>query len=505
MGRRVPQLPIGVREGEVLAEKYVIGETIGAGAMGVVVAARHLLLDQKVAIKFLVPRAQEHPTSVARFMREARATARIRSEHVVRVLDVALLDTGVPYIVMEFLEGCDLAEWLRRRGPLPAEQACDFILQACDAVHEAHGLDIIHRDLKPPNLFVVHEASVVRTVKVLDFGISKMTEITPATIAPHEWAKYKERSVVTEDRTTIGSPHYMSPEQMESTRDVDPRTDVWALGVTLYELVTGRLPFDGATFLQVYSSIAAETPAHLRASLTCLAPGLAEVIIKCLERNRERRFASVNDLAMALVAFGSIRAPTYVERLARSGSRDVGASRQVEDATPSPRVLPISEGPKTLPSPGGGVREKAAAPTARRPVALAWPAVVLLLGLVAWVSGLRRVLPVGSDGPASLKSAAEASSHPLVAGFDEPAATSTQTLVDAAPPEARESVPPAPRPASVPMRANPASRQPFDAAKSSGPSPPSRPTPNAPTPVAPPSSLAAPPADSDWVPPDVPK
>jgi hypothetical protein len=136
---------------------------------------------------------------------------------------------------------------------------------------------------------------------------------------------------------------------------------------------------------------------------------------------------------------------------------------------------------------------------------LAWQAVVLLLGLVAWVSGLRRVLPVGSDGPASLKSAAEASSHPLVAGFDEPAATSTQTLVDAAPPEARESVPPAPRPASVPMRANPASRQPFDAAKSSGPSPPSRPTPNAPTPVAPPSSLAAPPADSDWVPPDVPK
>ena len=508
-GYSVPKLPIGVREGEVLAEKYRIGETIGAGAMGVVVAARHLLLDQKVAIKFLVPRAQEHPSSIARFMREARATARIKSHHVVRVLDVAVLDSGVPYIVMEFLEGCDLAEWLRRRGSLPADEACDVILQACDAVHEAHGLDIIHRDLKPPNLFVVHQASVVQTIKVLDFGISKMTEVTPGTIGPNEW---KAGSVVTEDRTTIGSPHYMSPEQMESARDVDARTDVWALGVTLYELITGRLPFEGASFLQVYSRIAAETPGHLSASLAGVAPGLSEVIMRCLERNRERRFGSVSDLAMALVPYGSGRAPAYVERIARSGPRAVGAP---SDATPSPRVLPLPEVDKTLPSPvartpAGPIPTPAAATRtpaaangeerrARRPVLLGASGIAVLV-LVLWASAPRRAPSAASDGPASVKT--EAKPSPLApAGFDAVLESPRPTVADASGPATSTSVPASPVAAATHINARvpPPVPPPLGSVKA----PPARPSPSARPDAAPSTQAGSAASDGEWVPPDV--
>ncbi len=497
-GASVPNLPLGVREGEVLAEKYRIGRTLGAGAMGVVVAARHLRLDQKVAIKFLVPRPQDHPSSIARFMREARATARIKSEHVVRVLDVDLLESGVPYIVMEFLEGCDLAEWLRRRGSLPADQACDVILQACDAVHEAHGLDIIHRDIKPPNLFVVHQANVVQTIKVLDFGISKMTEVTPATIGPDEW---KGRSVVTEDRATIGSPHYMSPEQMESARDVDARTDVWALGVTLYELVTGRLPFEGASFLQVYSRIAAETPDHLRAPLTAVAPRLADVILRCLERNREKRFASVSELAMALVAYGSDRAPTYVERIARSGRH---AAFAPSDATPSPRVLPLPEVDKTLPSPMARSPVAAAKNEerrARRRVVLGATGIAVIV-LALWASASWRA---PSDGPASDKAAAQPSTRPIAANLGGHCGSRRNpTVVDASNPAAIVSSSVAHREVAAPKRVDVPVRPPapplLESTKAPAPrTPASKGRPE----TAPPAKTGSPASDGEWVPPDV--
>jgi hypothetical protein len=465
--------------------------------MGVVVEARHLRLDQKVAIKFLVPRAQDHPSGIARFMREARATARIKSEHVVRVLDVDVLDSGVPYIVMEFLEGCDLAEWLRRRGSLPADQACDVILQACDAVHEAHGLDIIHRDIKPPNLFVVHQASVVQTIKVLDFGISKMTEITPATIGPDEW---KQGSVVTEDRATIGSPHYMSPEQMESARDVDARTDVWALGVTLYELITGRLPFEGASFLQVYSRIAAETPEHLRASLTAVAPRLADVILRCLERNRERRFASVSELAMALVAYGSDRAPTYVERIARSGRHAAGAP---SDATPSPRVLPLPEVGKTLPSPiaRAPVAAKSAERRAGRPVVLGATGIAVIV-LALWASASWRA---PSDGPASDKAAAQPSTRPIAASPESVAESPHPTVVDASIPAAIVSSSVAPE-VAAPKRVDVRVRPPAPPLLESTKAPAAKtPASNGRPETAPSIRTGSAASDGEWAPPDVQK
>src|SRR5258708_39105919 len=163
-----------VAEGQIVADKYRIERVLGRGGMGVVVAAHHLRLDEKVAIKFLLPDAASNAAVVRRFELEARAASRIKSEHVARVLDVGTLEEGEPYMVMEYLEGSDLAAWLRQRGPLPIEQAVEFVLQAGEAIAEAHVLGIVHRDLKPENLFVVRRVDGVSSIKVLDFGISKI-------------------------------------------------------------------------------------------------------------------------------------------------------------------------------------------------------------------------------------------------------------------------------------------------------------------------------------------
>src|SRR5687768_2291671 len=203
--------PTGVREGDILVGKYRVERVLGLGGMGVVVAAQHLGLDQRVAIKFLFPEAFSHPEALLRFDREARAAAKIKSEHVARVTDVGTLENGAPYMVMEYLEGEDLAEYLRREGALRVEEAVQLVLQACEAIDEAHKLGIVHRDLKPANLFCIQKADGSRTIKVLDFGISKLTHSVPAT----------RGMAMTGASAMMGSPLYMSPEQMRSPRTVD--------------------------------------------------------------------------------------------------------------------------------------------------------------------------------------------------------------------------------------------------------------------------------------------
>ncbi|MDP9036096.1 MAG: serine/threonine protein kinase [Myxococcota bacterium] len=336
-GQSVSELPPGVREGETIAGKYRIGAVIGSGAMGTVVSAHHLLLDEKVAIKFLLPEALGQAEAVARFLAEARAAVRIGSQHVARVFDVDVLESGAPYIVMEHLEGCDLAEWMRQRGPLPVEQAVDFILQAGDAIAEAHALPrrVIHRDIKPANLFAVQRSGAVQSIKVLDFGVSKTELLLASTLSVEE---VRARPVVTQQKAFIGSPAYMSPEQMESAKDVDPRTDIWALGVTLYELLTGRLPFEGTTPVQVYSRIIAEAPLHLRHLSPAIPLGLEAVVAKCLQRHRDNRFATVEQLAVALEPFGSSRATKYAQQIARHAATEKpGGEPSV--ASPTPRTL----------------------------------------------------------------------------------------------------------------------------------------------------------------------
>ncbi|MGA3122604.1 MAG: serine/threonine-protein kinase [Polyangiaceae bacterium] len=245
---QVLELAAGVRQGDVLGGKYRIERVLGVGGMGVVVAARHIELDSRVALKFLLPELVASPEAVARFAGEARAAVQIQNEHVARVLDVGTLDNGAPYMVMEFLEGRDLSTWLEQRGPLPVEQAVEFILQACVAVADAHRLGIIHRDLKPANLFCIRRTDGQFVVKVLDFGISKLRR-TP------EGDRASGMSV-TKTSALMGSPLYMSPEQMRSSKDVNAQTDVWALGVILFELLTGRAPFLGETVTEVAIHVA---------------------------------------------------------------------------------------------------------------------------------------------------------------------------------------------------------------------------------------------------------
>src|ERR1700733_7006308 len=198
--------------------------------MGIVVAARHVQLDEKVALKFLRPEALADADAVERFAREARAAVKIKSEHVARVIDVGTLPNGAPYMVMEHLDGEDMAAWIKERGALPVEQALDFVLQACVAVADAHALGIVHRDLKPANLFCIRRSDGQLSIKVLDFGISKLTERTTTA----------QRMAFTKTTASMGSPLYMSPEQMRSSKDVDAQTDIWALAVILFELMTGR-------------------------------------------------------------------------------------------------------------------------------------------------------------------------------------------------------------------------------------------------------------------------
>jgi len=234
------------QEGDILADKYRIERVLGAGGMGMVVAAHHLQLDERVAIKLLLPQTLANAEAVARFAREARAAVKIKSEHVARMIDVSSLPDGAPYLVMEYLDGEDLAHWVSTRGALPIELAVELVLQACEALAEAHSLGIVHRDLKPANLFCIRRADGLLSIKVLDFGISKVTALSAS--GP-EMGMTKTSSV-------MGSPLYMPPEQMKSARDADTRSDIWAIGAILYELVTARTPFKAESFAELVLKVA---------------------------------------------------------------------------------------------------------------------------------------------------------------------------------------------------------------------------------------------------------
>ncbi|HEY4118614.1 MAG TPA: serine/threonine-protein kinase, partial [Byssovorax sp.] len=239
------------REGALVDGKYRVERVIGAGGMGVVVAAMHLALGERVALKF-IKRGAASADAIERMRREARITFRLAGPHVARLLDVGDLPTGAPYLVMEHLAGEDLARTLARRGPLPVTEAVDYVMQACDGVAEAHELGVVHRDLKPSNLFLVSRKDGAPLVKVLDFGVAKARGLLG------------ESSDVTTASSVLGSPLYMSPEQVRGAKHVDAASDVWSLGVILHELVAGAPPFARGPGSAVCAAIAADAPARLR-------------------------------------------------------------------------------------------------------------------------------------------------------------------------------------------------------------------------------------------------
>ncbi|MEO6600359.1 MAG: serine/threonine-protein kinase [Polyangiaceae bacterium] len=292
--------------GQPLAGKYRIERVLGQGGMGVVVAAHHVHLDEVVAIKFLLPEALGNADAVARFEREARAAVRIKSEHVARVTDVGRLDNGAPYMVMELLQGRDLDVLLREQGPLSLAEVTDYLLQAGEAIAEAHGLGIVHRDLKPANLFLTKRADGSPCIKVLDFGISKLTN-----------SRSTSDQGMTKTTAVMGSPFYMSPEHLLSSRDVDMRTDIWALGVICFELLTGQLPFQAETLPQLCMAISLSPPSRLRSYRPDLPAEFEAIVLRCLDKDPGQRYATVAELAAELVLFAPPNARLSAERIAR--------------------------------------------------------------------------------------------------------------------------------------------------------------------------------------------
>jgi serine/threonine-protein kinase len=315
-----------VRPGDVLAGRYRVDRVIGVGGMGVVVAATHLELLEPRAIKLMLPRALASGEAVERFLREARASSRLKGERVARVHDVGRLGDGAPFIVMEYLEGQDLGAILKARGAFPVAEAAAYVLQACEALAEAHAHGIVHRDVKPANLFVTTGADGQAIVKVLDFGVSKLGDTVEGEL--------------TKTDVLLGSPFYMSPEQMDSSRSVDARADVWSLGVILYQLVTGRLPFRGTALTEVVREVLLTRPPPPSEIAPGLPASLDAVVLRCLERDLARRFPDVVALAEALAPFVPGDGPVLLERVTRMSAPPVSGVRAT--GTLLPRVsLPM--------------------------------------------------------------------------------------------------------------------------------------------------------------------
>jgi serine/threonine-protein kinase len=466
-----------IRAGDLIRQKYRVERVLGQGGMGVVVAAWHLHLDRRVAIKFLLPEMLAHPSIVERFLREGRAASAIEGEHVARVMDVDTLDDGTPYLVMEYLDGHDLAHLLQSGTRVSVGQAVSWVLEACVAIERAHRLGIVHRDLKPANLFLATTPEGSVRLKVLDFGISKTLAAGAAGL--------------TQAAFGMGSTEYMSPEQCLSARDVDTRTDIWALGVILYQLLTLRVPYSGDTPTQVYVEIMARPPAPPRMYRPDAPQELEAVILGCLERELARRIPTVSALVQRLAPFSSHAPPA--DPLARSGS-DLrisssglpGGTVAMAQSNPAePRTSPLEGmGPAPRGSTTGVV---ASDPRPRPPPARAtWPLVVvggvvlaLAIAFTLSLAGRVRERAHASDAP----EAATAAPLPPPSATPEPQAPPPS----AAPPALPASFPPVVTAATA---AAPAPRVPTTRARP--PSPPVAPVAPAAKPAAPPPAKAPP-------------
>jgi serine/threonine-protein kinase len=465
--------------GTLLAGKYRVDRVIGRGGMGVVVAATHLHLQQPVALKFLLPGAPHSREVMERFVREARSAARLRSEHVCRVSDVGSFDDGSPYIVMELLEGSDLATLLQQHGLMPVQGAAVHVLQACAGIAEAHALGIVHRDLKPANLFLTRRPDGTPLIKVLDFGIAK--------------AQSDQDFSLTQTSAVLGSPGYMSPEQLRSTRDVDVRSDIWAIGVVLYELVAGRPPFVAETITELALRIAMDPPPPL---VGRMPQGFDQVVDRCLAKDPAQRYPDLANLAHALAAY----AGTGGWELANAVSRMLHVSPS--GGQPSgPIGYPVTVAmsyPSTPTTMGSAASSMLTAPRRRWGVIGAAAAAALIAGTVMAVA-MR-----GGDGPraasapsgseASAAGAAETPSAPAAAPpapaaaavAEPPAAVASPPAAAAAPPPAAVAPPAAPAAAPPPAAAAP----PPAAAAPVEPSPPQAHAAEPPPAVAKPSSPA---------------
>jgi serine/threonine-protein kinase len=284
-------------EGTVVGGKYRVGKLVGSGGMGTVWIGTHLVLNTKVAIKFIRPQFAERPDARKRFEIEARAAANVKSKNAVQIFDYGVTDSGLPYIVMEYLEGESLSETLVRRGALPADEAARIIGQAARALQKAHEAGIIHRDLKPDNIFLATnvenaESDLPYLVKLVDFGIAKMLDATDAAGAP--------MGGPTQDGAVIGTPNFMSPEQLTVGGAPGALTDVWSLGACTYAAFTARIPFEGDVLGDIVLKVCI-APLPIPSEYNTSVPaGFDAWFARACNRDPQKRFQTAAELAETL-------------------------------------------------------------------------------------------------------------------------------------------------------------------------------------------------------------
>src|SRR5580704_6640091 len=387
MGYVAPMLEVGA----IIGGKFRVERIVGSGGMGVVAVAIHEQLDQRVAVKVLHDHLASDGDVVERMMREARAVAKLKSEHACRVSDFGQLDSGAPYFAMELLDGRDLARVIAT-APLAPATAIDYVVQACVAIAEAHAQGIVHRDLKPANLFVSKRLDGSPLIKVLDFGIAK---------APGRGA------VLTQTDRIIGTPGYMAPEQLRSSRDADARADIWALGVILYEAISGRLPFPATSLTEAAIKIATEDPDPID-----VADGLRAIVLRCLDKEPGKRFPDVGALAQALAPFGGVGAARDAELASTLGR----SSRGFEDTMPSG-----ADAATVATAMPAAIGEAVASPPRRRARSRIWIATagVLAVAAVAF-AWLHRTNPSAVQSPVVPASVAQPGAAPVAPAPSQP-------------------------------------------------------------------------------------
>lgn len=428
--------------GSVIDGRFEVEAVLGRGGMGYVLAARHRDLDERVAIKLLLPHKADGAAR-ERMLREAQNAAKIKSEHSVRIRDVVNSGPAAPYIVMELLRGESLSARLARGAPLEVSDVVAIVLQACEAIGEAHLVGIVHRDLKPSNLYLVDKPGHGTFVKVLDFGVSKRFE----TDSNHE---------LTESRALLGSPVYAPPEQLRASRTVDRRADIWALGTVLYQALTQALPFRGDTLAEVCTRILQDAPPPPRTLRPDIPSSLELAILKCLEKRPDRRFGSIEELVLALRELAPAAAAKtliYLDAVRSSSSPDlIDAPLDEVDAETSRTFSP-----STLTGPSAALRPSLAG----RRVAVAFPVAGVLVGLAVFL-GLRLREPpergpatrTAEDTPlAGAVSSAGREALPEPAEFREPPPGPSAGTTPNVPPTALSPAPATRRRQAVPKRA----------------------------------------------------
>ena len=419
----------------IIAGKYRVDGVLGQGTTSVVMRATHLQLHQPVAIKFLRSELRRHHPLAERFLREAQAAVQLRSEHVARVLDVGGLEDGKPSMVLEYLDGADLSSF--SRSELTVGSIVDLILQACEALCEAHALGIVHRDIKPANFFVTRYTDGALLLKLIDFGISKIRTSGEPLTAP---------------QTTMGTPAYMSPEQMRSPRDVDHRSDIWSLGAVLYELLQGAPPFWSDTLSSLVLKVVNEPLPKLTVRLPI---DLDAIVYRCLEKNPARRFQNAAELACALARFArsESQAAISVQR-----TRGILEAREATRGTREPPVAPRARFSTSRTTVGGRTQPLHSNRRWRIAVALGGLAVIVLISLVtaSWRGGAgdRKSSPAPASAPVAVYEPGRHAPAPATLRPGERSLVASPTRVAGTPPAASlPTAPVAPSPAAASLLA----------------------------------------------------